>query len=116
MTGLLPWLRAFALTLAVELAVAPVLLREGSLRRRLTVVLLANALSHPVVWFAFPLVDASYTVRLLIAEAFAVASETVVYRAAVPEVGWSRALAASALANAASLGFGLALRHLGGWV
>jgi hypothetical protein len=64
------WARAFALTVAVELAVAPLLLRPGeaSLARRLATVFVAQLASHPVVWFVLPELALRRTAFLAVAE------------------------------------------------
>jgi hypothetical protein len=109
------WLRAFALTVLVELLVAtPLLAPSGApSRRRAAIVLLANLASHPVVWFVLPEWALSGAVRLGVSEVWAVGLETAVYAAVWPVLGKQRAFAVSALANGASLGFGLLLRAFG---
>jgi hypothetical protein len=108
------WLRAFALTVAVELAVAVPLLRgaEPSLGRRALAVALANLASHPVLWFVLWRVIASPGLRTPLAEAWAVASEAVVFALVFPALPRARALGVSAVANAASFLVGLALSSL----
>jgi hypothetical protein len=108
------WLRAFALTVAVELAIAVPLLRgaEPSLGRRALAVVVANLASHPVVWFVLWRVIASPAARTPVAEAWAVASETVVFALVFPAMSRARALGVSAVANAASFLVGVALSRL----
>jgi hypothetical protein len=108
------WLRAFALTVAVELAITVPLLRgaEASLGRRTVAVIVANLASHPVVWFVLWRVIASPAVRTPVAEAWAVASEAVVFSLVFPTLPRSRALGVSAIANAASFLLGVALSRL----
>lgn len=103
------YLFAFALTLAVELAVAvPVLGRgaERSLPRRAATVLLAQLATHPAVWFFWPLFGWSRPLYLLVAESFALVTELLLYRLVFRGLPWSRVLAASALANGASVVLG----------
>ena len=108
------WARAFALTLGSELCVAPWLLPRGEPRiRRVGAVVAANVLSHPAVWFVFPELGLGYTRMLLLAELWAFGSELLLYRLVFPALPWRRAVAASALANAVSLGLGMALRGAG---
>ena len=64
---------------------------------------LAQFAIHPSVWFFWPLFGWSRPLYLLVAESFALTIETLSYRLILPRLRWSRALAASALANAASL-------------
>lgn len=96
------WLVAFSFTQAVEV---PLYLRaSGSWR----VSFGASALTHPLVWFAFPLLPWPYWTMVGCAEAFAVVVEAVWLR-------WNevrRPLGTSLVANAASFTVGLFLREL----
>jgi hypothetical protein len=108
------WARAFLLTVGSELAVAPWLLPPDEPRwRRLAAVGAANVASHPAVWFVFPELGLAYTPMLVLAELWAFGSEVLLYRLVFRTLSLRRAIAVSALANAASLGLGLALRSLG---
>ena len=112
------WSRAFALTVAVELPIAAFLLRraEPRVRRRLALIAFANLASHPAVWFVFPELGLPFVVAMVLAELWAFGSEALFYGAAFERAGWLRAIATSALANAMSLGVGLLLRRVTGWV
>lgn len=105
----LDWLRAFAVTVAVEAAVAvPLLARADAHRgRRLAAVLLVNLATHPLVWFLFPGVSAAYPLRVAFSEAWALAGEAGGYWVVWPRLGMRRAFATSLLANAASFVVGL---------
>lgn len=110
-TLLRDWLLAFALTIASELAVAVPLLGPGVSRaRRVAAVCLGQLATHPAVWFIWPLLGWSRPSYVLVAEAFAVIVEMLVYRLVFQRLPWSRALVASALANATSLMVGLWVR------
>ncbi|XXF77428.1 hypothetical protein P2318_30905 [Myxococcaceae bacterium GXIMD 01537] len=101
------WLLAFALTQFVEV---PVYLRAGASGRT---AFLASALTHPVVWFGFPLlreVGLGYWGMVAVAEVFAVGAEALWLRAQ----GIRRPLAWSVVANATSVLVGLLLRELFG--
>ncbi|WP_437591397.1 hypothetical protein [Sorangium sp. So ce1000] len=112
------WARAFMVTLLVELAVASPLLgaAERSRGRRAALVAVANIASHPAVWFIFPALALGATARLALSELWAVLLELGVYRLALRDLPAARAVAASALANGASLALGLLLRAATGWV
>lgn len=112
------WARAFVFTLLVEFAVAVPLLgaAEPSRARRAALVAVANVASHPAVWFILPALALSATARLALSELWAVLLELGVYRLALRDLAVLRAVAASALANGASLGLGLLLRAATGWV
>src|SRR5262245_56838287 len=96
------WARWFALTLAVELAVAvPLLAPEEALTRRAGAVTLAQLASHPLVWFLLPALGLGGARFLMAAESWAVACELLLYRLVFPHVGWRGALGVAALANGA---------------
>lgn len=115
MTAPLEWLRAFALTLAIESIVAvPLLAKVESRRWRLVAfVAFANLATHPIVWFVFPELPISTAASLALAEAFAVAVEAALYRLAFEKIDARRALLVSLLANLASFALGWILRALG---
>ncbi|HKO53805.1 MAG TPA: hypothetical protein VJV79_39125 [Polyangiaceae bacterium] len=105
------WLVAFAITLASELAVAvPVLAAGGSRSRRVAAVCLAQLATHPSVWFIWPLLGLPRPLFLLFVEGFALLTEALIYCFGFERLSWSRCLAASALANGASVFVGLWLR------
>lgn len=98
------WLVAFAFTQAFEV---PLYLRATSSWR---IAFLASALTHPVVWFLFPLLmthGVSYWPMVAAAEVFAVTAEAAwLFANGVP-----KALLWSFLANATSATGGFLLRH-----
>lgn len=106
---ILSWLRAFAITVAVEgLVAVPLLARtEPHLGRRLGALLLVNLATHPLVWFLFPGLAARYPVRVVLSEAWALVAETGGYWVVWPRLGVRRAFVTSLLANAASFVIGL---------
>lgn len=105
------WLRAFTITLVIELAVAvPLLGSVAGWQRRVSAVTLAQLASHPAVWLVFPLLGLSRTGYLLVAESWAVLLEFALYRTVFANLSGSKALAVAALANAASFAVGLVLR------
>lgn len=98
------YLYAFVATVVLELAVAvPVLAPGGAWPRRVAVVIVAQLATHPSVWFFWTLFDWPRPVYLVVAECFALVVETLIYRLFYQQLSWSRALAASALANGASV-------------
>ncbi len=107
------WLRAFAVTLAVELVVAAPALRDRGLPTRVASVGIANLASHPIVWFVFLRLGLSFEVRHVLSEAWAIGLELGIYVLLFPAIGVRRAAAVSLLANGASLAVGIALRAFG---
>jgi hypothetical protein len=109
------WLRAFAITLVVELAVAGAMLAraERRLHRRIGAIALVNLASHPLVWFVFPALGLAHPSRLALSETWAVVSELAGYRVIWPELSLRRAAMVSLCANATSFAAGLALQAWG---
>jgi hypothetical protein len=99
------WLRAFLLTLVVEVAVAAFLLRraEPDRLRLVLLVVFANLATHPIVWYVWTQPFLVGTPEyLVVAESWAVAAEAVFYWAAFRGARPLRALGVSLAANAAS--------------
>jgi hypothetical protein len=109
------WLRAFGVTVLVELPVAAPLLAavEPRLPRRCAVVVLANLATHPLVWFAFPGLALGAGARLACSEAWAVLAELAIYRLVWPALRPRRAALVSLAANGASFAAGLLLARFG---
>jgi hypothetical protein len=107
------WLRAFGLTLLVELAVALPLLAPGERRlsRRASAVVVANLATHPLVWFLFPGLAVGAAAHVALSEAWAVLAELAIYRIVWPALSIRRAALVSMAANGASLVVGLLWPH-----
>ena len=108
---LIAWLSAFLVTQCVEVPIYGRAL--GPRRHRWLIAFGASALTHPIVFFAFPALWPAHHPwsMLAAAEAFAVIGEAVWLSAwRVP-----RSIAWALLANAASVVVGLSLRALVGW-
>jgi hypothetical protein len=104
------WAQAFALTVVLEAPLVVWLFRgdEPSLQRRLVLLLFANLVTHPAVWFIFPALELGRLAMLACAETWAVVLEGWFY-ATVFRAGLLRAMGVSALANGFSFGVGLLL-------
>jgi hypothetical protein len=108
------WAKAFAFTQAIEVPIyrwgAPTQFRYA---------FLASAITHPFVWFVFPRIavhfEISWTLIAIVSELFAWSVEAALMRR-VCKISWKRATFISLMANGASLGLGLALRELTGWI
>ena len=71
----------------------------------------ASTLTHPIVYWLFPLLPATYLVQVSYAEAFAVCIEAIwLHRFGVKHSVWW-----ALLANALSVGVGLLMRSTLGW-
>ncbi len=105
------WLRAFGLTLLVELSIAvPLLARvEPRTARRAAAVLAANLATHPLVWFMFPGLALGRNARFGLSELWALLAEAAIYLIVWPALRFRRALLISLAANAASALAGLVL-------
>lgn len=111
------WLKALSFTWAVEVSLGVWLLRAHvTLHRRLGLLFLGSALTHPCVWFVFPFIGLDFIPAMILAEIFAVVVEAAVYAVGAPGLRPLRALAISFALNSASLGLGLLVRELTGWV
>lgn len=108
------WLRAFGLTLVVELPIATPLLAAAEPRRarRMAVIALANLATHPLVWFLFPGLTLGYGARLTLSEAWAFMAELAIYLLVWPALRLRRAALTSLAANGASFVLGLACARL----
>jgi hypothetical protein len=109
------WLRAFGLTVAIELVIAMPFLAaaEPRLLRRAAGVALVNLASHPLVWFVGPALALPYAMRVGISETWAWLAEFGAYLVIWPALGARRAALVSACANGASFAVGLALQAFG---
>jgi hypothetical protein len=107
------WLRAFALTVVIELLIAVPLLRVVETRGvRLSMgIVVANLATHPAVWFIFPGAALGLIARLAISELFALVVELLIYRLIWPELTWRRAFATSLCANAFSATAGFLIQR-----
>ena len=103
------WLRAFGITLLVELPIALLLLApvEPRLLRRASAIAVANLATHPLVWFLFPGLVLGAGARLALSEAGAMLGELAIYRIVWPGLSLRRAALVSVAANVASLVVGL---------
>lgn len=106
------WLRAFVFTQIIE---APIY------RRMLGVswgrALAPTAITHPIVWFVFPLLRRAgidYVSMVILAELFAWLVEAAFLAKTQPRVAMKRALVVSLVANGTSVLLGLACRALFG--
>jgi len=103
------YLIGLALTLAVELPVALLVLRRQGLKKALLAGLIANLVSHPLLHFALPhlISPAARGQFILVGELGVFVLEALIYLAVVRPRPWALALAAAALSNAASYALGL---------
>jgi hypothetical protein len=108
------WLRAFAVTLLVEVPIATPLLGivERSVARRIAIVVVANLATHPLVWFLFPGLASGRATRLVLSEAWALLAELAIFKLVWPSLRLRRAALVSLAANGASVAVGLALARL----
>ncbi|HEY3451956.1 MAG TPA: hypothetical protein VGK67_36695 [Myxococcales bacterium] len=104
------WLFAFLLTLAIELPLAATLLRrhEASRARLVGKLFFANLATHPLVWFAFPLLPLPWSGTTAISETFAWLAEAAFFVVVFADLKPARAALVSLAANATSFGLGLA--------
>ncbi|MBN2193634.1 MAG: hypothetical protein JW751_12525 [Polyangiaceae bacterium] len=111
------WLLGFAMTLLFEAPFALWFLRpsEPSLFRRIVLLIVANLVTHPLVWFFFPELPLRRLVSLLLSEGWAFGAEAFVYATLVTAKEQdsralvTRAVVTSVVANGTSWGLGALL-------
>ena len=99
------FLVALVVTLGIETPLTVLILKRWNLPRRWMLVLVANLISLPIVWFVFPFVSTETFLVVGLGKLFAVAFESGFYFLTMRKDGLSlgRAVTLSALANLASV-------------
>lgn len=103
------WFTAFVVTLLIEVPIAVWLLRdaEPNLSRCVALVVFANLVTHPAVWYVFSQLFLVGTIEyVLTAEAWAIAAEAVFYVVAVRNLGARQAALVAVAANVSSFAIG----------
>jgi hypothetical protein len=106
------WLRAFVLTVAIEVPLVTWLTAADGLpsRRRACISLLAQAVTHPVVWCVLLIVPVgARNTTFVLSELWAWLFEAALYAGASLARRKLKAVAISGLANGASLAVGFAV-------
>jgi hypothetical protein len=101
---LVSFFKAFVLTFLIESFVLYLFTSETAISQTVKVALVANAISLPVVWFVLPLLI-TYSTYVLLAETFAVLSESLVLRALLT-ISYKRCLLAAFTMNLTSFAIG----------
>jgi len=117
--GISPWLKAFLITLLVEVPLAAFLLRqqEPRLSRLLLAGVYANLATHPLVWFVFATLPLRPWAGIALAELWAWLGEALFFVVVWRGLSWRRAAGVALLTNGASFGLGLLLyRWLQDWM
>lgn len=107
------WLGLYAKTLAVEIPVY-VWLTRGTVppRRAALAALACSTITHPILIYLWPRLFTDYQPYIVSGELLVAATEAVVFYLLARPVTWTRAVAVSFIANAASYGVGLLTRYL----
>jgi hypothetical protein len=114
------WIKAFVFTLIVEIPIFVFVARLGSSSRKTAPVwrsALAGAagtcVTHPLLWFVWPLIVRDYTAYIVSGELLVAAIESFTFYLLARPITFTRAVAASFIANGVSYGLGFMLRLLG---
>ena len=100
---------AWAFTVSVETIALVLLLRKAyRLERLVALGIIASTVTLPFVWYVFPALISPWTWSLGLSEIFAVVVEAAIYAAALPKLGWKKALGVSLACNALSFLIGMA--------
>ena len=104
-TQVMGFLVALVITLSIETPLAVLMLKRWKLPHKWILILVANLISLPIVWFVFPFISNNTFIVIGLAELFAIAFEACFYYLAMRKDGLSlgRAATLSALANLASV-------------
>jgi hypothetical protein len=104
-TQVMGFLVALVITLSIEIPLAVLMLKRWNLPRKWLLILVANLISLPIVWFVFPFISNNTFIVIGLAELFAIAFEACFYYLAMRKdgLGLGRAATLSALANFASV-------------
>ncbi len=108
---MIAWLGALLFTQLVEVPIYLRALRDVDARRRWGVAVGASLVTHPVVWWVFPLLGVRYAWMVVLAETFAIAVEGLLLHRCGVRGAWLW----SAGANITSATLGLTSRALFGW-
>ncbi len=109
---LVAWAWAFVRTLLVEVPLVVLLVRalrsgtQPTLSRAGLVALLGSAVTHPLLWFVWPLVVQDYHRYLLSGELLVVALEALLLWALLRPLSLRRCLGVSLVVNGASMAIG----------
>ncbi len=104
---------AYVLTLLIETIILFLILRNKYPIKVIIVnSLIANTLTHPMVWFIFPLFGLGYALQIAASEIFAFVVEAILYLLLFEKVGWLRAVSISLLCNLVSFLTGVIIYSL----
>ncbi|MDP8254767.1 MAG: hypothetical protein P9M14_03375 [Candidatus Alcyoniella australis] len=108
------WLKAFVFTLAVEVPIFVLFARgQVPLWRAAVAGAAGTCLTHPLLWFAWPMViPDNYELYLATGESLVVLIETLTFWLIARPISLGRAACASLVANAASWGLGTIVDRL----
>lgn len=113
------WFRAFLFTLAVEIPLFVFLARRQisppirlSLKRLVFAAASGTLVTHPLLWFVWPLVVRDYVYYIASGELLIAAIESVTFYLLARPIRFTRALVTSVVANGASFILGFLLHSL----
>lgn len=95
------YIAAYSLTLVSETLLLMLLLKnKNPVRRIILISAAANTITHPLVWFMFPLLGMPYPLQIGVSELFAVGTEgLIIYAWLFPRIGVRQALLLSLACN-----------------
>ncbi len=115
------WVKSFALSLVIEVPIFVLVARfRASVGRALPIwrLMLAatcgTCCTHPLLWFAWPLVVSDYTTYIVSGELIVAVVESLVFFTIARPIGLGRAVAASFIGNGISYSGGVLLSILVG--
>jgi hypothetical protein len=110
MSYVLGWFLAFLLTVAIEVPIVVAMTRDNKMgwRRRASIVLLGQLITHPMVWFVFPTIPGiTGHTAFTLSELYAWFGEAALYAALGLAPTSLGAVGVAGVANGLSLAVGL---------
>lgn len=112
------WIKAFVLTLVLEIPVFVFIgkrlmrkVKPVSWQRFIVAGALGTCITHPLLWFAWPLVMHDYTTYLITGELLVAVIESVTFYLVVRGIRFRDAALASFAANGVSLTLGILIQY-----
>ncbi len=109
------WLLLYLKTLAVEIPIYALLTRRiVAPTRAILAAVICSTITHPLLIYGWPRLMPDYRTYIVSGEILVAILESVIFYVVARPIPWSRAIAASFIANAASFGLGVLFLHLSG--
>ncbi|MCC6159250.1 MAG: hypothetical protein IT350_14465 [Deltaproteobacteria bacterium] len=107
------WLSLYLKTLAIEIPIYALLSRPiVAPSRAILAAVLCSTITHPILIYGWPRLMPDYQTYIVSGEILVAIVESTIFYIVARPISWSRAIAASFMANGASFGIGVLVSHL----